>query len=99
MATPTNTPTARNAAATGRARAALDSSSDVVIIDGNVEVIAISQADQGTVDAYVTRVGWDPRKESGDWALLVLSPVRIQSWQGIGETDNRTIMRDGLWTD
>jgi len=99
VATPSNTPTAQNAASTGRARAALDSSSDVVVMDCSVKVIDITQFDQGTIDAFVARVGWDPRNDPGDWVLLVLTPGRIQSWQGVGEMDNRTLMRDGIWID
>jgi len=68
-------------------------------MDCSVKVIDITQFDQGTIDAFVARVGWDPRNDPGDWVLLVLTPGRIQSWQGVGEMDNRTLMRDGIWID
>lgn len=99
VATPTNTPTVRNAAATGRARAALESTSDVVVIDAEAEVVPLSDADADTVATYVQGVGWDPRREGGQWSLVVLTPRRIQAWNGPSEIDGRTIMRDDVWLD
>jgi len=82
VATPTSTPTARNVAATGKARAALDSSDDVVLVT----------ADRGVLDEFVKRVGWNPADQAGEWSLLVLTPRVIQAWHGSGEIDGRTIM-------
>ena len=97
VATPTDTPTARNAAATGTARAALDSADDVVIIDAATEVVAYGSAAPELRAGYVERVGWDPADNSGDWVLLILSPTRGQAWNGPGEIEGRTIIRDGAW--
>lgn len=97
VATPSNTPTARNARATRRARAALDSASDVVLFDADVSVFDIGEADQSVVDRYVARVGWDPRGESGEWVVLVLTPRRAQAWNSPAEIDGRTVIRDGTW--
>jgi Pyridoxamine 5'-phosphate oxidase len=60
VATPSVTPTARNAAATGVCKASLDSADDVVIIDADVEVVDFASSDPETVARYVERVGWNP---------------------------------------
>jgi Pyridoxamine 5'-phosphate oxidase len=99
VATPSDTATARNAAATGRARAVLASTDDVVILDCDAEVLALDGADPSTMERYAARVGWDPRQESGDWAVLVLSIRRAQAWNSPAEIDGRTIVRDGRWLD
>lgn len=99
VATPTSTPTVRNVAATGRARAALENTGDVVIVDAEAEVVALADAGADIVEAYVQRAGWDPRSERGEWSLVVLTPRRIQAWSSTGEIDGRTIMRDGIWME
>lgn len=97
VATPTDTPTVRNAAASGRARATLDSADDVVIFDTEVSVEAIESADPALVEDYVRRVGWDPRNNPGSWSILTLTPERVQVWNGVEEITGRTIMRNGTW--
>jgi Pyridoxamine 5'-phosphate oxidase len=97
VATPTDSPTVRNVAASGSARATLDSATDVVIVDAAVTVVDFADADQSLAQQYVERVGWDPRSESGAWTMLILSPRRIQAWNGVGEIKGRTIMSDGAW--
>jgi hypothetical protein len=100
VATPSTTPTARNAAATGKAaRVALDDAGDVVIIDAAVTVTDFRNVEAGTADCYVARVGWDPREEEGEWCLLTLAPIRVQSWNSVGEIEGRTIMRRGEWIE
>lgn len=99
VATPSNTPTARNAADTRMVKATLDSADDVVLIDATAEVIDFASADSSLVDAYVARVGWDPADEGGDWSLLVLTPATIRAWRGVGEISGRTIMKRGSWLD
>ena len=97
VATPSETPTARNAIQSGVVKASLDGADDVVLIDATVEVIDFSSADSELVDAYVKRVGWNPADEDGDWSLLLITPVTIRSWNGIGETTGRAIMKRGRW--
>lgn len=99
VATPSTTPTARNAAASGRARAALDDADDVVMFDCDVDVIAFDHADSALRDSYIDAVGWDPRDNPGEWSLLVLRPRRGQVWNGPAEIDGRTIIADGQWLD
>jgi hypothetical protein len=99
VTTPSSMPTAVNAAASGQVRAALDSTADVVMIDATVEVFELGAVDDAVIQAYIARVGWDPRVESGAWSMLVLTPFRVQSFNGIGESVGRTIMRAGVWVD
>jgi hypothetical protein len=97
VSTPAATPTARNAAATGRARLSLDSADDVAIIDAAVTVVDLDAADPELVAVYAGRVGWDPRHEAGAWSLLTLTPLRVQAWSGVDEISGRTLMRNGEW--
>lgn len=97
VATPENTLTVRNIAATGRARAALDDADDVVIIDTDAEVVSFDSADPAVVERYVARVGWDPRNMDGVWSLLFLTPTRAHAWIGPAEIEGRTIIRDRSW--
>lgn len=97
VATPFDTPTARNGAATGRARVALDGADDVVIFDVKVEVVDFDGADPALKESYVERVGWDPRNNPGHWSLLMLTPWRAQAWNSPSEISGRTIISDGQW--
>lgn len=97
VATPTDSPTVRNARESGRARAALDSADDVVILDADAIIIDINDADNDLLTAYINQVGWDPRNESGSWSILTLSPHRVQAWNSVSEIEERTIMRRGAW--
>ncbi len=97
VTTPSDTPTVRNVAVTGRARAALDSADDVVIIEAAATAARLDGIAADLIDLYVSRVGWDPRLEPGDWSLLTLRPRLIHAWNGVGEIEGRTIMRAGEW--
>ena len=97
VATPTASPTVRNAISSGRAKATLDSADDVVLIDATVEVVDFDSAAGSAVDGYVGRVGWNPSDQSGDWSLLVLTPRTVRAWIGVAEIHGRTIMRNGEW--
>ena len=99
VATPSVTPTARNAAATGVCKASLDSAADVVLIDAVVEVVDFASADPETAARYVERVGWNPADESGEWSLLILEPRTVRAWSSVNEISGRTIMRHGQWSD
>lgn len=99
VATPANTPTACNAAASGHVRATLDSTVDVVLLLTDAVVTSFSQVSEKEAAIYVNRVGWDPRDEPGEWSLLRLTPSRVQAWNSVNEIDGRTIMRDGVWVE
>ena len=99
VATPSDSPTARNAKSSGRARAALDGAVDVVIFDADVAVIDFDDAETSLAARYVDRVGWNPRNSPGVWSPLVLTPRRAQAWNSPSEIAGRTIIRDGRWLD
>lgn len=97
VATPTESPTVRNARASGRVRAALDSADDVVLIEGTAEIVDFAAADGAAIEAYVGRVGWNPADQPGEWSMLTVTPKTIRAWIGVGEIQGRTIMRNGDW--
>jgi hypothetical protein len=97
LATPSGSPTVRNAVGSGHVRLALDSADDVVLIDGTVEVRPFADASSDLMALYVGRVGWDPTDEPGEWSLLTVSPRTVRAWNSLDEIEGRTIMRDGTW--
>ena len=100
LATPTATPTVRNIAATGAARASLDDADDVVIIAAAATVVPVAAATGELLDAFARRTGWDPRRQAGEeWSMLILGPTMIHAWHGEPEIAARTIMRDGSWIE
>ena len=97
VATPDSTVTARNCAETGRARAHLDSSYDVAVIDGDVETVPFLNLTPTEKRSFVERVGWDPSNEPQNWVALYVTPTRVQVWSGVEEIAARDIMIDGRW--
>lgn len=95
--TPAANPIARNIAATGLARASLESADDVVTMKTVATATPLAEVDGAQVDALVEGLGWDPRDEGSDWVLLTLTPDRVWAWTGLHEIDGRTIMRNGAW--
>jgi hypothetical protein len=61
MATPTDSPTGRNLAASRAVRLALGHTPDVSVIDGEIEVLVIDALPQELGDRFVARTGFDPR--------------------------------------
>lgn len=88
--------TARNVAATGRARLGVGPTRDVVLIDAELERSVDVADDPELGAAYVAQADWDPRNSDG-YVFLVLRPVRMQAWRESNEIPGRTIMRDGAW--
>ena len=93
----TNSVTTRNVEETGLARASLDDTLDVVIIDGRADVAPLEEAEPSVVEAFASRSGWDPRIEGEAFSLVALTPTRIQAWNSVEELKGRTIMRQGRW--
>jgi hypothetical protein len=98
LATPAASPTARNAAASGKVRLALGNSRDVTIIDAAAEVVPCTDAPDAVAVCYVSRTGWDPRGEDLPHVYLIATPRVIQAWNSLAEITGRTIMRAGRWT-
>jgi hypothetical protein len=99
IATSGSSLTARNSAASGRARVALGGTRDVVMIDGRVESIPLADAPEAVSKGFADARGWDPGWESGEWVYLRIRPERVQAWRESDEIEGRTIMRDGRWLD
>jgi len=98
LATPAQSPTARNAAAAGQVRLALGTSRDVTIIDATAEVVPCAEAPDPVARCYLTRTGWDPRQEDVPHVYLIAAPRTMRAWYSLAEISGRTIMRDGRWT-
>jgi Pyridoxamine 5'-phosphate oxidase len=89
--------TARNIAATGGVRLALGSTRDVVLIHASAIAMPCDEADESARATFVTRTGWNPISEAGEWVFIVAAPIRILVWQNVAEVRGRTVMRDGEW--
>jgi len=97
MATKGASPTARNLADNGRARLALGSPDDVVMIDATAEG-PLPVANAGAIgSAFQLAAGWDPAEEGLDWVYFVLTPARIEAYRGYSELEGRLVMKDGRW--
>jgi hypothetical protein len=97
VATPTDSPTGRNLAATRTARLALGHTRDVSVIDGEVEVLEIDALPQGRADRFAARTGFDPRAEAAPYCWFRISLRRVQAWREANELEGRELMRDGRW--
>ncbi len=97
MATPTDSPTGRNLAATRAVRLGLGHTRDVSMIEGEVEVLEIDALPQERGDRFVAHTGFDPRALATPYRWFRISPRRIQAWREVNEMPDRELMRDGRW--
>jgi hypothetical protein len=97
MATPADSPTGRNLAATGTVRLGLGPTRDVNMIDGQVEVLKIDALPREQGDRFAERTGFDPRAERATYHWFLVRPVRIHAWRESDELSGRELMRDGSW--
>ena len=97
MATPTDSPTGRNLAATRTVRLGLGLTRDVSMIEGEVEVLEIDALPQERGDRFVAHTGFDPRALATPYRWFRISPRRIQAWREVNELPDRELMRDGRW--
>jgi hypothetical protein len=96
IAVATASRTARDIAASGRARMAVGPTRDVTMIDARLErTVPVAQAGH-LADAYAAQADWDPRDSEG-YVFLVLRPLRVQAWRESDEIPDRTLMRNGEW--
>jgi hypothetical protein len=90
--------TARNLAASGRARLGFGPTRDVVIVDASLDgQLGVAAAPAALADHYARQSGWDPRRETSPYVFLLMRPIRVQAWREANELEGRTIMRDGNW--
>jgi hypothetical protein len=97
LATPTNSPTGRNLAATRTVRLGLGHTRDVSMVEGEVEVIEIGALPQERGDRFAARAGFDPRALATPYRWFRITPRRIQAWREVNELPDRELMRDGRW--
>jgi hypothetical protein len=97
MATPTDSPTGRNLAATRAVRLGLGNTRDVSMIEGEVDGLEIDALPQERGDRFVAHTGFGPRAPATPYRWFRISPRRIQAWREVNEMPDRELMRDGRW--
>lgn len=97
LATPADSPTGRNLAATGRVRLGLGDTRDVTMIDGDVQVLEMDELPAPAADRFAARAGFDPRAEAIRYCWFRVVPHRIQAWREADELPGRELMRAGRW--
>ncbi|MEU6370275.1 pyridoxamine 5'-phosphate oxidase family protein [Streptomyces sp. NPDC046931] len=95
VATPADSPTGRNLAATRAVRLGLGPTRDVFMIEGEVEVLEIDALPQERGDRFAARTGFDPRTPATPYRWFRISPRRMQAWREVNEMSDRELMRDG----
>ncbi|MER5294719.1 pyridoxamine 5'-phosphate oxidase family protein [Streptomyces pharetrae] len=98
LATRTTSPTGRNLRDGRRVRLALGDTQDVVLIDGEAEVLTREEVPAATARAYIAKYGWDPGADSPSYAWFRVRPRAVQALRGEHEMKGRHLMRDGVWT-
>jgi hypothetical protein len=97
IATPPDSPTGRNLAATRTVRIGLGHTREVSMIDGEVEVPEIDALPRERGERFVASTGFDPRAEAAPYRWFRISPRRIQAWREANELEGRELMREGRW--
>ncbi|MGK5559220.1 pyridoxamine 5'-phosphate oxidase family protein, partial [Actinomadura kijaniata] len=97
LSTSVNSPTGRNLAATRTVRLGLGPTRDVVMIEGEVEVLEIDALPPEQGDRFAARTGFDPRTLAPSYRWFRVSPRRVQAWREENELPGRDLMRDGAW--
>jgi general stress protein 26 len=93
FSTPRSSVTARNLSRGGRVRVGLGELRDVTLIEGLPEVVE----DEPTKEAFVTKHGWDPRKETNEYVFFRIVAARVQAWREVNELAGRTLMSNAEW--
>ena len=97
LATPGDSPTGSNLDAGRTARLGLGHTSDVTMIDGDVEVLELDALPAGRADGFAVRTGFDPRASAARHRWFRITPRRVQAWREADELPGRDLMRDGRW--
>ncbi len=97
VATPTDSPTGRNMAASGVVRLGLGHTRDVSMIEGDVEVLELDALPRERGDRFVAHTGFDPRTLATPYRWFRIVPRRVQAWREVDELPDRELMRDGRW--
>lgn len=98
IATGEHSVTTRNLKANRRARFAVGTTTDVLMVDAVLgRVISVEEIEPSLADRYAA-VSHDPRTFPG-YSYLRLLPQRVQVWNGFHEFAGRTVMLNGEWLD
>ncbi|WP_026402037.1 pyridoxamine 5'-phosphate oxidase family protein [Actinomadura rifamycini] len=97
LATPRDSRTGRNLAASRTVRLGLGPTRDVTVIDGEVEVLEIDALPRERADRFAARTGFDPRAQSAPYRWFRVAPRRVLAWREENELRGRELMRDGRW--
>ncbi len=97
VATPADSPTGRNLAATRVVRLGLGPTRDVSMIEGEVEVLEVDALPRERGDGFAAHTGFDPRALATPYRWFRITPRRIQAWREADELPGRELMRDGRW--
>ncbi|GEK03261.1 pyridoxamine 5'-phosphate oxidase family protein [Streptomyces sp. NPDC003388] len=97
IATPADSPTGRNLAATGRARLGIGPTRDVVIVEGAVRAVAPEDLPEEDAEVFAGKTGFDPRRLADRYLYFHVLPERVQAWREANELTGRELMRDGAW--
>jgi Pyridoxamine 5'-phosphate oxidase len=98
VATPKDSTTGRNLAASRTVRLGLGHTRDVSIIEGEVvEVLELDALAQQRCDRFAAHTGFDPRALATPYRWFRIWPRRIQAWREANELPDRELMRDGRW--
>jgi Pyridoxamine 5'-phosphate oxidase len=96
LSTPSANLTARNLRLARRVRVGIGPADDVVLIDGNAQLMQPHEVADGAGDAFADKLGWDPRGRGG-YQYFRIVPQRIQAFRSAAEAKDRYLMRDGHW--
>jgi hypothetical protein len=97
LATPEKSRTVRYLRRAGVVRLALGPTRDVVLLDGTVEFLSLSEIAPDVADAFAKHTGFDPRREMGEYIYVRVTPQTIQTWREADELAGRFVMRGGCW--
>ncbi|MFF1378951.1 pyridoxamine 5'-phosphate oxidase family protein [Streptomyces sp. NPDC058308] len=95
-ATGESSKTVRNLRETGRARLAVGTTCDVVMVDTVLDgFVPVPEVATDVADRFAA-VSHDPRKMEG-YLYIRLLPRRVQVWNGFHEFRGRTVILKGQW--
>ena len=95
VATPSDSPTGRNLAASRTVRLGLGDTRDLSMVEGEVEVLEINALPQEQGDRFAAGTGFDPRALATPYRWFRISLRCIQAWREVNEMPDRELMRDG----
>jgi hypothetical protein len=98
VAVPENSVTARNLLRAGKVRIAIGPTRDVAIVEGDV-VVTSPPDDDPLWEIHASGSGFDARDTDVQYALLIITPKKVQTWRNSDELEGRHVMRNGEWIE